>query len=292
MQETVADRGTMQHMMWGFQPEYDCDGVRVFGNFCGAAWFQAATAALEDPNAFVVAVILGSDATSIKSRESAHQIYLTLGNLSRSFRQSKYGWQLAGFHPPLINELMKHPEGTSKRRKEWDIQRRRRKLFNATLYQLLRTIIAVYREGGRVVACADGNMRKIVPVLAMWVTDRQEHEHINQVPAHGCFHCIEGDDGTRRVRTANDTKEQVLEAIRTGNTPAHDDCNLPLLEMDTHTGQLEVVSVDRYTSASRELGVYIDFNLLWEVPGVDINCICRCRCPPENALSVIIVMEF
>ena len=129
---------------------------------------------------------------------------------------------------------MKHPEGTSKRRKELDIQRRRRKLFNATLYQLLRTIIAVYREGGRVVACADGNMRKIVPVLAMWVTDRQEHEHINQVPAHGCFHCIEGDDGTRRVRTANDTKEQVLETIRTGNTPAHDDCNLPLIG-DGHT---------------------------------------------------------
>ena len=71
-----------------------------------------------------------------------------------------------------------------------------------------------------------------------------------------------------------------------------DDCNLPILEIDTSTGLLEVVSVDRYTAATRDLGVYIDPNLLWEVSGVDINCICRLRCPPENALSVVIVKEY
>ena len=91
VQETVADPGTMQHMTWGFQPEYNCNGVRVFGDLCGAAWFQAATASLQDSNAFVVVVILGSDTTSVKSRESAHPIYLPIGNVFRRYRQSRYG---------------------------------------------------------------------------------------------------------------------------------------------------------------------------------------------------------
>jgi hypothetical protein len=154
---------------------------------------------------------------------------------------------LIGFHPPLTNDLMQHLPDTSRSGKEWGIKRRLRELFNTTLYQQLLTIIQVYREGGRVVPCGDGKTWRIVPVLSMWVTDRQEYEYINQVPPHFCFHCVEEPDGTRRVRTDNDTKSQVLNDIRPGNTPVQDNCNLPLLEIDTHTSQLKVVSRAHYS---------------------------------------------
>ena len=91
VRETVVESGTIQHMTWGFHPEYNCNGVRVFDDLCNATWFQAATAALQDSNTFVVVVILGSDTTSVKSRESAHPIYLPIGNVFRRYRQSRYG---------------------------------------------------------------------------------------------------------------------------------------------------------------------------------------------------------
>jgi hypothetical protein len=57
-------------MTLDFQPEYNSDDRRVFGHFCGAGWFQSDTTTLKEPDAFVVAVILGSDTTSIKRRET------------------------------------------------------------------------------------------------------------------------------------------------------------------------------------------------------------------------------
>jgi len=43
--------------------------------------------------------------------------------------------------------------------------------------------------GGRMVQCGDGQVRTIVQVLALWITDRAEHELILKWNPHDCFHC-------------------------------------------------------------------------------------------------------
>jgi hypothetical protein len=62
-------------------------------------------------------------------------------------------------------------------------------LFNACAHHIVKECGAICIEGGRYAQDGRGVWRKIVPVLAMWNGDRQEHEMVTMSKVHSCFHC-------------------------------------------------------------------------------------------------------
>ena len=90
VKQILADTNAAPHMTYGFVPEHDpVTKERRYGGFCSAMWMEAAMreALAKDPDVTVVAVLVGSDATSIKNRDCAHPAYASLDNLSLPYRR-------------------------------------------------------------------------------------------------------------------------------------------------------------------------------------------------------------
>ena len=103
VKQILADTKAAPHMTYGFVPEHDpVTKERRYGGFCSAMWMEAAMreALAKDPDVTVVAVLVGSDATSIKNRDGAHPAYASLGNLSLPYRRGDQGWVLSHHKNP------------------------------------------------------------------------------------------------------------------------------------------------------------------------------------------------
>ena len=296
VKQILADTNAAPHMTYGFVPEHDpVTKERRYGGFCSAMWMEAAMreALAKDPDVTVVAVLVGSDATSIKNRDGAHPAYASLGNLSLPYRRGDQGWVLSGFIPLLDVNCMDTA-------KKMDIKRRKRQLFNKAMYTMLESLIKIYEAGGEWVLCGDGITRKILPIVAMWITDRQEHETVLQILAHICFACYlprrdwlnakKCAGPQARAKSSQEIAEHTRTAMTTGVYGAQDEWQTqytgaaaqrgeynpkPIVTVDTVTGRAIINAKKRYLHCARVTGTFPDDNLLWKLPCVNLNQICR-----------------
>ena len=175
-----------------FSPTYDpVSKERTYSEFMGAGWAEHADAALNMPGRFACPFALGSDGTQIKNRDSAHPIYFSILWASNALRQSHLCWRLLGFVPVLDHDRMFTVDSSGRKKKasSFEIARRERQLFHQCIFLVLRKSIQVHQDSGRLVLCGDGVVRRVVDILALWITDRQEHELILWWQEHMCFHC-------------------------------------------------------------------------------------------------------
>jgi len=129
--------------------------------------------------------------TRVKNRGSAHPIYGSIGWLSNALRQSHLGLRLMGLVPVLDHNKMfvTDKNGVCRRANRFEISRRLEQFFHQFVWLTLEKSVEEFALGGRMVQCGDGQVRTIVQVLALWITDRAEHELILKWNPHDCFHC-------------------------------------------------------------------------------------------------------
>jgi hypothetical protein len=98
---------------------------------------------------------------------------------------------LMGLVPVLDHNKMfvTDKNGVTRKANRFEISRRENQLFHQCVWLTLEKSVEEFAAGGTKVACADAVVRQIVQVLALWITDRAEHELILQWNPHDCFHC-------------------------------------------------------------------------------------------------------
>jgi hypothetical protein len=286
--EMMQDPLFLQKWTWEYKPQHNSRGERVYGNFMSGRWVESVYSQIQDPAVTVVFVVLGSDATQIKKRLSAHPLYVSVGNLSTRMRMTRKAWRLAGFVPKLSAEG-----------KPVELKRRRMLLFNVCAYHLLKDFRQIHEEGGRLVQVADGTTRKIQLALGMWAAGRQEHEEINMAKMHSCFHCDtlrHRRDNVhaaqhRQLKTQSSVREQVLQAMVTGSYGPEEEWRekstaprpKPFMKVDAH-GETVVTSWTRYQHCASVLATYPDVNLLWDLPFTDL--LQQCHDDPLHMIAL------
>jgi len=275
--EMMLDTALMDMWTWQHEPQYNTDGERMYGDFMAGQFVESVYNQIQDDAATVVFIIIGSDATQIRKRLSAHPFYISVGNLPTHVRMKPSAWRVAGFVPELCSE------GNAEQ-----FSRRKMLLFNACAHHLLKECGAICIEGGRYAQDGRGIWRKIVPVLAMWNGDRQEHEMVTMSKVHSCFHCDCPADQRDNVevveasqlKSQSQVKAAVMEAMTTGQYGANDEWRQkiararPFMNI-TEEGYIGVTSLARYSHCTSVLGVRPEFNLLWELPYTDLPQQCR-----------------
>ena len=68
VQEFVRDPHNASLITWGFRPQVNAAGERVFGEITSGGWLEAAYASRNDPDITILIICMGSDATQIKKR--------------------------------------------------------------------------------------------------------------------------------------------------------------------------------------------------------------------------------
>jgi len=288
------------HLLFGYQPDMDPANpsdfsARRFGEFVSADWMKEATALYPDPEDTLIAVFMGSDATKIKNRGSAHPFYLSLGNFCNWFRRLGVAWRLCGMVPQLDHALMREVKkgvvGTRQASRSARA-RRERQLFLDCAWLILKSLVDVVNEGGRHVLCGDGKVYKFLTILAAWLTDRMEHELIVGSHPHNCYHCavpqhLKDCQTDARLLDSADVQEQIETAITTGQyggdvwrekyAPSSTS-GLPILGTETwpdgsvHTDMVQ--SWERYDHCSSTTGFRADRNPLHQLPHCNLNQVC------------------
>ncbi|KDN34370.1 hypothetical protein RSAG8_12536, partial [Rhizoctonia solani AG-8 WAC10335] len=147
---------------------------------------------IEDEFASVISVIISSDETRLTNfagDKKAHPVYATIGNIPKHLRRriSSRATVLIGYLP--VPKLDCEPNADKKREMKRD-------LFHRCIEDMLTPLTKACADGGVAVPCADGEMRRIYPVLAAYVADYPEQ-------------CDPGDSGLRdRERTLKVMKKQ------------------------------------------------------------------------------------
>ena len=183
IKEFIHNPDFANQMIWGFQPEFDAAGERVYGEIMSSRWIESVYADLEDTDVTIVAIVLGSDAfKTVQLQKDGHPFYMTLGNLPTAERARRRAWILMGFMPKLIQLEMETPS-------DFNFRRRIRQIFQGCVLNLLKECTDIWNAGGRKVQDPSGVWRKIMPILCLYNTDRQEHEMVTMAHVHTCFHC-------------------------------------------------------------------------------------------------------
>ncbi|QRV99241.1 hypothetical protein RhiJN_27260 [Ceratobasidium sp. AG-Ba] len=131
-----------------------------------ADWMWEIQADIQDEYGTIIPIIISSDETKLTTfsgDKKAHPVYLTIGNLPKRLRRrtSKRANVLLGYLPVPKLDCETNEE-----------QRRyhRRNLFHSCMRKLLEPLAKACKNGVEV-TCADGNIRRIYPVLAAYVAD-------------------------------------------------------------------------------------------------------------------------
>jgi len=132
-------------------------------------WF---TVLFGDAALTILAIFVGSDATEVKNRGSAHPIYISLGNFLDSFRLTGKAWQTSGLVPRLDHSLMRekgyHNKVFGERAASGQARsRRERQLFQVCAWTVLKSLVDVVHEGGRHVLAGSGLVLKALPLVAV-----------------------------------------------------------------------------------------------------------------------------
>ena len=297
--EMVQDPAMLKEWIWNYTPQYNNDGERVYGHFMSGRWVEAVYRDIKDPTVTVVCIVLGSDATQISKRKSAHPFYVSAGNLSTAMRMTRKGWKVAAFMPALPAKWLSQRTVKETEEQKRSARRQRTLLFNACAYHLLQDCKTIWTEGGRHVTDALGVMRKIVPVFCLYCADRQEHELVTMSYVHSCFHCNcprMSRDNVRVLegcvlKTQTSVQNKVLEAMEQGRYGEQDEwqlqckrlCPRPFMRVDDN-GDTVVTRWAAYQHCASVLETYPEINLLWDIPFSDIMQ--QCRDDPLHMISL------
>ena len=266
---------------WGFRPEYD-GGDRVYSAFNSSMWLQGAYEEAGNTNTTILGVMIGSDGAKFKKKLSGHPLYLSCANFDEHHRQSPKGWSLLGFVPRLDQASL----GLS----DVSFARRKRQIMDACLCAVTDDLLETVRRGGESVLCTDRRSRVIVPMLSMYVTDRQEHELVLHAKALSCFHCAvplsrKCDSAwSGQPKCAAGVRKQIVQAMTTGVYGQQQEWKSlikdprPIMRVNQDTGTLDVGNSARYEDCARVIGHYPEPNLFverWREVGVDVLHICR-----------------
>ena len=93
---------------------------------------------------------------------------MTLVNLDNKKRFTNSGWQLVALLP-VINKTAGNYKG------KMPASTRTTKLFHDCVEEVCKPLVAAY-EDTPLVRCSDGFARRICPLVAAWLGDREEHE--------------------------------------------------------------------------------------------------------------------
>jgi hypothetical protein len=143
----------------------------------------------QKPGATVVPILLSSDRTQVTQfgSKTAYPVYLTIGNLPKDIRRKPAcrGQILLAYLP---TSKLKHVTSDAARR------RMLLNLFHSCLKKILQPLEAIGMEG---IAMADGHgiLRRIHPILAIYISDYPEQVLVTCTKSGRCPKCtIEPDD--------------------------------------------------------------------------------------------------
>jgi hypothetical protein len=268
-------------IVWGFGVR-QVSAERVFSSFNDSVWLEGAYQLPGMAGKTVVGVMIGSDGAQFKKKLYGHPIYVSCANFTPPHRQSPKGWSLLGFVPELDQQCCKYSD--------FEFKRRKRQIMDACLCLVTQDMLHVVRAGGETVACGDGRTRCIVPLLAIYATDRQEHETVLHAKAHSCFHCdvpaTEKSNAQWRGKPqcAARVKSQTSVGMSRGVYGRNSEWTKliqhekPIMRVKRGGLGLDVVSEQRYSDFARVMGHYPEPNNFvngWLAVGVDAMHACR-----------------
>jgi hypothetical protein len=281
LRSMLQSAGHGHKIQWGFRPEYE-GGDRVFSSFNSSMWLQGAYQEEGMSNKTILGVMIGSDGAKFKKKLNGHPLYMSCANFDEHHRQSPKGWRLLGFIPAIDQSKVGLADVA--------LARRQRQIMDACLCVVTHDLLETVQRGGESVMCADGRSRVIVPMLALYVTDRQEHELVLQAKALSCFHCEvpthrKGDSAwAGQPKCAAGVHKQTVRAMTTGVYGEDGEWKSlikdqrPIMRVNPHTGTLDVANSARYQDCARVIGHYPEPNNFvqrWSAAGVDVLHICR-----------------
>lgn len=142
---------------------------------------------IEDPKGTVASVILASDKTQLSvfsGDKAAWPVYITIGNLAKHARRqpSRKGTLVLMYLPVVKLACIK----SSSRRRErlWE-------LFHYMMTVCLEPLVHTGRHG-QMIACADGLVRKVFPIIMAYIADFPEQCTIASCVQSGCPVCYQG----------------------------------------------------------------------------------------------------
>ncbi|KAL1943791.1 hypothetical protein VTO73DRAFT_3609 [Trametes versicolor] len=182
------------------------DGKRYYGEMCTADWWWTTQGRLP-PGATIAPVILASDKTNLsvlRGDKAAWPVYLTIGNINKDVRRqpSSHASVLLGYVP--VTKL-----GCFSDAARSEAQQR---LFHRCMRVLLEPLVAA-GTSGVMMTCADGQIRRVYPILAAYVADHPEQCLIACCLENRCPRCLvprlkRGDETVYPLR-----KQDVTEAL-------------------------------------------------------------------------------
>ncbi|KAG8778761.1 hypothetical protein FRC12_024833 [Ceratobasidium sp. 428] len=177
---------------------------------------------LPDRKGTIAPIIIATDKTQmtkLSGNQSAHPVYLTIGNISKSVRRqaSKHATVIIGYLP--VDSFKDVPQKPLRQR-----------LAAQLVHYSMSRVTAPLEEAGRTgveMWCADGYLRRVYPLLASFVADYPEQCQMACTSQSGCPKCLKkwrgrGDERRAAPRRARSTLLAIDRYLETGNAKALD----------------------------------------------------------------------
>ncbi|KAG8699347.1 hypothetical protein FRC08_005368 [Ceratobasidium sp. 394] len=193
---------------------------RVYSEMWTGDWWWRRQLFLHDRRGTIAPLIIASDKTKmtkLSGNKSAYPVYLTIGNISKTYRRqaTKHATVVIGYLP--IDDFKDVPNKALRTRLKGE-------LVHAAMASLMEPLEQAGREGVDM-WCADGRLRRVYPLLAAFVGDWPEQCDMGCVVRSGCPKCLKrkggrGDERKAAARTRRSTLLAIERYLETGRKAA------------------------------------------------------------------------
>ncbi|KAG9095097.1 hypothetical protein FRC06_010123 [Ceratobasidium sp. 370] len=211
VQHLISDRRFMEHMRFAPERHYTSAErrCRIFGQMWSSGWWWRMQGLL-GKHATVAPVIISTDKTHLTNfsgTKKAWPIYMTIGNISKDIRRkpSERATLLLGYIP--VHSLSGISHKPTRQKRAWQ-------LFHTCMELILEPLKTV-SESGVEMACADGGVQRVHPILAAYVADFPEQALVACVRESRCPICLAPKEhlGNLSKKYKKRQKRQTLDAL-------------------------------------------------------------------------------